>query len=88
MAAGAPVIAYGEGGGSETVTSETGILFKPQTVEALMDSVMKLERGEVQILQRACEIRASEFSRDSFQRGFMCQVRQAWVAAGKDPSHL
>src|SRR6185437_7489561 len=30
MLAGAPVIAFGEGGVSETVTSETGLLFKPQ----------------------------------------------------------
>jgi glycosyltransferase involved in cell wall biosynthesis len=88
MAAGAPVIAYGEGGGSETVTPETGILFKPQTVEALMDAIQKIESGEVQISQRACELRAAEFSRDAFQKGFMSHVRQAWIAAGKVPSLL
>jgi len=83
MAAGAPVIAYGEGGGSETVTPETGILFKPQTVEALMDSILKIERGEVQISERACALRAAEFSREAFQKGLMAQIRQAWMAAGK-----
>lgn len=88
MAAGAPVIAYGEGGGSETVTPETGIRFKPQTVEALMDAIQKIENGEVQISERACELRAAEFSREAFQKGFMSHVRQAWVAAGKDPSLL
>jgi glycosyltransferase involved in cell wall biosynthesis len=85
MASGAPVIAFGEGGASETVTSETGVLFKSQTVEALMDAIMKLERGEVQISELACMDRASEFSRDAFQKGFMSYVRQAWIGAGRDP---
>lgn len=85
MASGAPVIAYGEGGASETVTAETGILFKPQTVEAIMDAVMKIEKGDVQISERACVLRAAEFSREAFQKGFMSRVREAWIAAGRDP---
>ncbi|MFL5813227.1 MAG: glycosyltransferase [Bdellovibrionia bacterium] len=88
MASGAPVIAYGEGGASETVTPETGILFKPQTVDALIDAIQKIESGEVQISQRACELRAAEFSREAFQKGLMARIRQAWIAAGKDPSLL
>jgi hypothetical protein len=36
MAHGCPVIAYGVGGAAETVVSgETGVLFEPQTVDAL-----------------------------------------------------
>ncbi len=88
MASGAPVIAFGEGGASETVTPDTGVLFKSQTVEALMDAVMKIERGEAQISERACVLRAAEFSRDSFQKGLMTHIRQAWVAAGKDPCQI
>jgi glycosyltransferase involved in cell wall biosynthesis len=88
MASGAPVIAYGEGGASETVTPEAGILFKPQSVDALIDAIRKIESGEAQISQRACELRAAEFSREAFQKGLMTWIRQAWTAAGKDPSLL
>jgi glycosyltransferase involved in cell wall biosynthesis len=89
MAAGAPVIAYGEGGGSETVTSDTGVLFKPQTVEALMDAILRIEQGSAKITSHACIQRASQFSREAFQRGFLREIQQAWVEAGKKlPSSL
>ena len=86
MAAGAPVIAYGEGGAVETVTPRTGVLFAPQTVDALMEAVMKVESGVVHFEESACRARAHEFSRERFQREFMEAVREAWAKAGKDPS--
>jgi glycosyltransferase involved in cell wall biosynthesis len=88
MAAGAPVIAYGEGGGSETVTPEAGILFHPQTVEALMDAVMKIEKGEASFTSRACIDRASQFSREKFQQRLLENIRETWISAGKDPAEL
>lgn len=88
MAAGAPVIAYGEGGALETVTPETGVFFKPQTVEALMEAVMKLESGQIVIDERTCRARAAHFSRERFQSEFMAAVRGAWIEAGKDPALL
>ncbi|MEX1995231.1 MAG: glycosyltransferase [Candidatus Saccharimonadales bacterium] len=35
LAAGIPVIAYGEGGATDYIDSKTGVLFKPQTAETL-----------------------------------------------------
>jgi glycosyltransferase involved in cell wall biosynthesis len=88
MAAGAPVIAFGEGGAAETVTSTTGILFRPQTVEALMDAVLKLEKREAVFTEADCRARAREFSKARFQRELVDAIRDAWRAAGKDPAPL
>lgn len=88
MASGAPVIAYGEGGAAETVTPETGIFFRPQTVEALMEAVMKLERGEARISEQACRARAAEFSKERFQRELVAAIREAWAGAGKKSDEL
>jgi glycosyltransferase involved in cell wall biosynthesis len=87
-AAGAPVIAYGSGGALETVTEKTGIFFKPQTVEALMEAVMKLERGEVSFSEADCRARAAEFSRERFQKELIAAIREAWRDAGRDPGGL
>ena len=44
QAAGVPVIAYGVGGARETVRDgETGVLFAPQTAEALADAIARFE---------------------------------------------
>jgi Glycosyltransferase len=46
QAAGAPVIAFGEGGALETVQDgETGLFFREQTVENLMDALQRFERA-------------------------------------------
>ena len=88
MASGAPVIALGEGGAAETVTSKTGILFQPQTVEALMEAVMQLERGQAQFFEHDCRARAAEFTREKFQQEFLEGVKEAWAKSGKDPKQL
>jgi glycosyltransferase involved in cell wall biosynthesis len=43
MAAGLPVVAFGEGGAAETVLPEFGVQFKEQTVEALVAALEQLE---------------------------------------------
>jgi glycosyltransferase involved in cell wall biosynthesis len=92
MAAGAPVIAFGEGGANESIVTnigaETGILFRPQTVEALMEAVMKLESGEVKIDEAKCRERAGFFSKGHFQKEISRAVHQTWIARGKDPGLL
>jgi len=88
MLAGAPVIAFGEGGVSETVTPETGILFKPQTVEALMEAVQRLESGRVSFAAERCRARGLEFTRERFQREFSKVIRDTWVERGKNPAQL
>ena len=70
MASGAPVIAFGEGGALETVTAETGIFFTPQTIEALMEAILKVEEGKVLFSEERCRTRAREFSKERFQQEF------------------
>lgn len=84
LASGAPVIAFGEGGASETVMEKTGVFFREQTVAALSEAVTKIESGAVRPLEKDCRARAGEFSRARFQRELAEWVRDAWVAAGKD----
>ena len=88
MAAGSPVIAYGKGGASETVTEKTGILFPEQTVHSLVQAVKKMEAEPNQFAEVDCRARAMEFSRARFQREFVTFVRKKWADAGKDPSAL
>jgi glycosyltransferase involved in cell wall biosynthesis len=88
MAAGAPVIAYAEGGALETVTEKTGVFFKPQTLDALSEAVMRVESGAVTFAEADCRARAAEFTRERFQRELVAAVRDAWSAAGKDPAAL
>lgn len=83
MAAGSPVIAYAEGGALETVTSETGILFKPQTERALSEAVLEIEKNAVKFLQAVCRDRAAEFSRARFQAEFLNNIKSTWELAGK-----
>jgi glycosyltransferase involved in cell wall biosynthesis len=88
MAAGSPVIAYAQGGALETVTSSTGIFFEEQTVEALMEAVQKIEKGEVSFSEEDCRARAAEFSRERFQQELAKAIREAWIVGGKDPALL
>jgi glycosyltransferase involved in cell wall biosynthesis len=88
MSAGVPVIAYGAGGVLDTVTSKTGILFSPQTSEALIEAVQKLESGVVTFDEKDCRSRAAEFSRERFREGYFAAVQDAWVSAGRDPQKL
>jgi glycosyltransferase involved in cell wall biosynthesis len=88
MAAGAPVIAFGEGGVTESVTPQTGVFFTPQTVEALMEAVSRFENGALRIQEEASRERARLFSRERFQKEFAAAVTQAWVARGKNPDLL
>lgn len=88
MASGAPVIAFGEGGAAETVTSETGVLFKPQTEEALIEAVTKIEKGTLVVSENKCRARAREFKRERFLIEFSRVIHRTWVARGKDPGRL
>ena len=75
MASGAPVIAFGEGGACETVASETGILFRPQTAEALSDAVMEIESGRQRFSEEKCRARASFFTEARFKSEIQAVLR-------------
>ncbi len=88
MSAGAPVIAFAEGGVTETVTEKTGIFFTAQTVEKLKEAILKMESGQYVFSEQACRTRASHFSKQRFQTQFLDATRKAWRDAGKNPEDL
>lgn len=69
LASGTPVIAYGAGGALETVTENTGIFFREQSIDGLCDAIRRFETGST-IEVKACRDRAREFSKARFQREF------------------
>jgi len=88
MCAGAPVIAFAEGGALETVTERTGVFFSPQRVESMIEAILKIENGTVMIHESDCRARAAVFSRGRFQKELGAVIRQTWTAAGKSMSDL
>lgn len=70
MSMGIPVIAFDSGGVSETVEDgETGLLYKPNTVEGIMLAVERFEK--MKILSSDCMRRAKMYSEEVFEREFM-----------------
>ena len=71
QACGTPVIAYGKGGVLETVIEgKTGLFFRKQTVESLIEAIKEFEKNEH--LFDPIEIRknAERFSKDRFKKEF------------------
>lgn len=73
MAAGRPVIAFGEGGARETVVPPgegappTGLFFARQTVEDLVDAIRRFEASAHQFEPKALRRRAEAFDRPLFR---------------------
>ena len=74
QACGRPVIAYGAGGSLETVrgdgTSPTGVYFSDQTVESLMEGILRFEVADAagSFIPAAIQSRAAEFATPVFLR--------------------
>lgn len=70
---GKPVIAYGEGGALETVIpAKTGMFFKEQTVESLMDALKAFDDKNFD--EVGCRKNAKKFSKDNFKKSFKEKV--------------
>lgn len=83
MASGCPVIAYGEGGALETVVDGTsGLLFTPQTPDALIAAIRRLESGEVTLTEHGTRQRARQFSKARFQSELLTEVARTCATAG------
>ncbi len=83
QACGAPVIAFGQGGATETVLSATadrpgtGLFFVPQTVESLCDAIEQFESARHCCDPRLGRKQAERFSAERFEReliGYMHDV--------------
>lgn len=73
QAAGCPVIAYHKGGASEIVRDgETGLLFREQTAESMMEAVTRFESMELN--SKAASDNAARFSAERFRREFLDHV--------------
>lgn len=75
QAAGRPVIAYGRGGATETVIDGvTGVHFLEQTVDAVVESVLRLEM--LGLDAAICRQNAERFHRDEFRRRLMRSIER------------
>ena len=84
QACGTPVIAFGEGGATETVSgpeadAPTGVFFPAQTVPAICAAVRDFERVSRTISIANCRRNAERFSVGRFQREFQNFVSAAWA---------
>jgi glycosyltransferase involved in cell wall biosynthesis len=78
QACGKPVIAYGRGGALETVLeNKTGIFFKEQTVESLIEAVNVFEKDEDRFDCNEIRKNAERFSKERFKREFREFVEKA-----------
>jgi glycosyltransferase involved in cell wall biosynthesis len=75
MAAGLPVIAYGEGGAGESVTDETGVLLREQSATALVEAIERLEKSEFD--DSKLRQRAALFDEAVFRREYKAAVTAA-----------
>ncbi|HIK45286.1 MAG TPA: glycosyltransferase [Leptolyngbyaceae cyanobacterium M65_K2018_010] len=80
QAAGAPVIAYGQGGSAETVRQgQTGVLFPQQTVQDLVEAVTYFEHHRSQFSAETIRTHAETFSEARFREEFSRLVRHKWL---------
>lgn len=85
QACGTPVIAYGDGGVTETVRGldhpqPTGVFFSEQTPEALRAAVVQFEANADRILPQACSANAARFASENFRAAFSAFVTEEWDA--------
>jgi glycosyltransferase involved in cell wall biosynthesis len=71
QACGTPVIAFGKGGALETVIDgTTGILFKEQTPESLIEAIKSFEKKENKFNSQVIRKHAEKFSKERFKKEF------------------
>jgi glycosyltransferase involved in cell wall biosynthesis len=80
QAAGAPVIAYGKGGATESIIpGKTGLLFAEQTVESLIDAIKDFEAGQVKFSQSVIRQNAERFAPERFQQELSMYIDRKWT---------
>jgi len=84
MASGRPVIAFGRGGVSESVSNNvTGIFYNDSTTESLVDAVERFERWLPQFDPQLAVASASRFTPHRFATEFRAVVDHAIAAVGQ-----
>ncbi len=90
QACGVPLIAFGRGGARDIVVDAdradpTGVLFGEQTVESLVEAVLRFEAEAPRITPTACRANAVRFSAAVFRTRMMEVVTQALEARAGSP---
>jgi glycosyltransferase involved in cell wall biosynthesis len=86
MAAGRPVIAYARGGALDTVREgETGLFFREQSVESLVDAVLRFERREPEFSPEQIAEHARAFDREQFKARFAALVERVMLGRAVRP---
>jgi glycosyltransferase involved in cell wall biosynthesis len=76
MASGRPVLAYGKGGVLDSVRAEsTGLFFREQTVDSLIDGIARMEKWLPHFDPAAAVAQAARFSPEQFDAGILRQFR-------------
>jgi glycosyltransferase involved in cell wall biosynthesis len=79
QAAGAPVIAFGKGGVTETVIpGKTGIFFSEQKVDSVIQAVKQFEQMKSTFSSEHLQVHANQFSPGRFQTRFAQYVDRTW----------
>lgn len=79
QAAGAPVIAFGRGGATETVVEgTTGVFFKEQSRASLVEAVRAFEKTRERFDSQQIAAHAQQFNRQRFQQAFAELTERAW----------
>lgn len=80
QAAGAPVIAYGRGGVTETVIpGKTGQLFPEQSIESLIEAITQFETSQQSFDPDMLHEHAAHYSPERFRKEFSTFVDQKWA---------
>jgi glycosyltransferase involved in cell wall biosynthesis len=88
LAAGAPVIAYGKGGVTETVVpGETGMFFERQDVESIARAVLEFERTHDRFHAAHMRQTAAPYGRERFQREFDDLIQREWGHFKRDQGY-
>ena len=74
QACGAPVIAFGRGGATETVTPDTGLFFDSQSADSLADAIERFERAAFD--PAAARQNAERFGRPRYEAELFGYVRR------------
>jgi glycosyltransferase involved in cell wall biosynthesis len=86
QACGTPVIAYGKGGVTETVSQETGIFFTQQTVESIRNAVRQFESAISHFSPERIRQNAERFSPERFRQEFSQFIEEQWKNFKGSPS--
>jgi len=79
MSAGVPVLAFGRGGGTETVVDgQTGLFFYEQSVDSLCECIERFEHQGVALSREEIREYSRRFSEDRFRCELENYCRDKW----------